>query len=202
MFVTLSDRISFLPKEDEPLSAEVFVIRGKTYTWLFDAGNGNHVLEKLHTLPRPIRAVISHFHPDHMGNAAFLQSEKLYLGDYACKKLGNGIFVTCVTEETVIRDGITLRIQPLPSSHAKGSLMLETEDFLFLGDGLYATQKNGQRAYNATVLKETLNALQKTTASRFVCSHHDPLVRPREEVFLEMQSIYMKRQKDEPYILL
>lgn len=201
-FLPLFEGVCYYPKGENPLSAEVFLIPGKENIWFFDAGNGEGALRAIRSIPGRKKAVISHFHPDHMGNALHAGFEQVYLGDFAFRKAQDKAKCICVTEKIEIEDGVSLCILPLPSSHAKGSLMLEAGKLLFLGDGTYSTMKNGKKAYNATVLRETLQALKETQAEYVVQSHREPLIALRQEVMGQMQSIYEKREKNQPYILL
>lgn len=197
--IFLSDRVFYWPKGTDPLCAEVFAIQGDAHTWFFDVGNGARALQNIRGLPGKKCAVISHFHPDHMGNVHGAEWTQLYLGDFACKKAGMG---QAVTGKCVLQDGILLTVCPLPSSHAKGSLMLEAAGFLFLGDGIYSTVKNGKRCYNATLLLEGIRALGGMQAEYCVLSHAEPLVQKRQDVILGLQRIYDQRRQNEPYIFL
>ena len=195
--VVLSDRVFYYPKGNAPLCAEVFVIRGDRSLWLYDVGNGSAVAEKINALPGEKRAVISHFHPDHMGNWDQIAWEELYLGDYAFSKTQQG---TVIEKARSFLDGVSLQITPLPSSHAKGSLLLEAEGFAFLGDGLYPGMKKGKAVLNVTLFLMQIRLLKTLKSHLIVCSHHEKLVRPREEVIAELENLYARRKPNEAYI--
>ena len=201
-FLPLAEGLFYFPCGDAPLSAEVFLIPGRECTWFFDCGNGEYALNAIRAVPGRKRAVISHFHPDHMGNVHQAGFERVYLGDFAFRKAGGNGCAVAVTARIAAEDGTDIHILPLPSCHAKGSLMLEYGRYVFLGDGTYAAHKNGQRVYNATVLWETIRALEDVGAEYAVLSHRAPEIVPRRDVLAELKAIYAKREKNEAYILL
>ena len=201
-FLPLAEGLFYFPCGDAPLSAEVFLIPGRECAWFFDCGNGEHALNAIRAVPGRKRAVISHFHPDHMGNVHQADFERVYLGDFAYRKAGDNLCAVAVTACTAAEDAIDMHILPLPSCHAKGSLMLTYGKYVFLGDGIYAGNKNGQRAYNATVLWETIRALEGVSAQYAVLSHRAPEIVPCRDVLAELKAIYAKREKNAAYILL
>ena len=106
-------------------------------------------------------------------------------------------------EDIYVDDGeLSLHIFPLPSSHAKGSLALEVNNkYCFLGDGIYAMQKGSGQLYNAGLLREEIEVLKNVKADKFMCSHKTPFERPKKVVIRWLESIYNKREKDNPYIM-
>ena len=50
--VKITKEISYITSSTEPLSAEVGIIEGKEYVYLFDVGNNKVVSEYLETLPK------------------------------------------------------------------------------------------------------------------------------------------------------
>ena len=96
-----------------------------------------------------------------------------------------------------------LRIFPLQSSHAKGSLGLEVNgEYAFLGDGVYPGTKNGKACYNASVLKEEIAVLKNLEAKYFLLSHDENFVRKKEDVLKDLEDIYSQRNPRESYIFL
>lgn len=195
--IKINDRISYIKATENPLSADVGIVEGDEFIWLFDIGADESVPISLNKIQKPKNAVISHFHPDHMGNLEHVEFEKIYLGANTFKYAKRG---TVVEKEIFIDDGIKIHIFPLPSSHAKGSLGLETGDYAFLGDGTYATMKQGRICYNASVLKEEIAVLKNLSAKFFLISHDERFVRPKEEIISELSEIYSKRDPKESYI--
>ena len=174
-----------------------WIFEGDDFVWIFDIGADDSVPMSLSIFEKPKNAVISHFHPDHMENLEHAEFENIYLGANTFKYAKRG---TVVEKEIFIDDGIKIHIFPLPSSHAKGSLGLETGDYAFLGDGTYATMKQGRVCYNASVLKEEIAVLKKLSAKFFLISHDEKFVRPKEEIIGELEEIYNKRDPKESYI--
>ena len=198
-FRHLTDKIGYYPAREQPLSAEVAVIAWDSGWWIFDAGAAEDVAAAVRALPGERRLIISHFHQDHMACREQMLCREIYASPHTLRYTGRG---TPVTEPLILRDGVTLRLFPLPSSHARGCLGLETEGFALLGDGLYACVKQGRRAYNASVLAETLRTLKGLQADQLLLSHDFSHVRSRAEVMAELESVYARRKPGEPYILL
>lgn len=197
-WLSLDSGIRYLKSTADPLSADIGLIRGKDHLWLFDVGAGAQALERLQALPQKPCVVLSHFHPDHMGNLDKLDWEALYLGRYTFQKTGFG---TVVRKSLTISDGIQLTIFPIPSSHAKGSLGLEVnEAYAFLGDAVYSSIKQGRTVYNATLLKDTIASLRTLRAPYFLLSHAEPFVQKKEEVLAMLEDIYAQRKPSCPDI--
>lgn len=119
--VTITKDISYIKSSTEPLSAEVGIIEGKEYIYLYDVGNNKEVSEYLETFPKKKKIILSHFHPDHIGNIGNVSFEILYVGANTKKYLKNDISnYKVVLESILIEDGVKLEIYPMPNSHAKG----------------------------------------------------------------------------------
>lgn len=216
--INVNDRIQYLPASDNPLSADVGIIRGDSKTWFFDVGNCDGAFEIIRNEERETGIVISHFHPDHMGNLSGLlgvsgnevpqnhsdtgkitpPKATVYVGEHTYKYTKTG---EIIQKELFIEDGCRLHIFPIPSSHAKGSLGLEVdEEFAFLGDATYATNKNGRISYNVQLLREEIKVLSALKAKAFLLSHKTPMLQPRDEVLEGLNRIYDMRKKGEAYI--
>lgn len=224
--VSITKDISYIKSSTEPLSAEVGIIESKEYLYLFDVGNNKEVGKYLQMLPKKKKIVLSHFHPDHIGNIGTISFETLYVGANTEKYLQHYIanYVTekieeftelesnvkdkksryrIVSEPIVIEDDIKIEIYPIPNSHAKGSLaLLVDESYLFLGDALYCKTKDGKCVYNAQLLKEEIELLKKLSAKYIVSSHAIPPVREKSKELAKLEEIYAKRQKDNAYIII
>ena len=195
--IRITDRISYIKATEDPLSADVGIVEGDEYLWLFDVGNRSEVTEYLNTLAKPKCVILSHFHADHIGGLDGLKFERLYQGAFTKKYTNNG---NTVSGETVINDGITLRIFGLPSSHASGSVGLEVGGYAFLGDGVYSGAKKGVPVYNQGLLQAEIEVLKGLEAQQFLLSHETPFARRRESVIRWLEMIYSKRKKNDPYI--
>ncbi|MBQ6256877.1 MAG: hypothetical protein IJJ60_09855, partial [Clostridia bacterium] len=59
--IKINDKISYIASSENPLSAEIGIIRDNGVTWLYDVGNGeNHIPD----LDGGYNIVLSHFHQD------------------------------------------------------------------------------------------------------------------------------------------
>lgn len=183
---------------EEPLSADVILVRGESRDWVFDVGAGEEALETLKSLERPWRAVLSHFHPDHIGNLSRLEPEEIYQGRFTWKKTGRGVVVS---QPLSFEDGRTIRILPFPSSHAKDSMAMEVDGtYLFTGDGTDCTVKAGRAVFNTGMLQQTIRTIRESPARWIGLSHETPFLRPKQEVLERLEEIYRKRDPQESYI--
>lgn len=201
---SVSERISYLTATEHPLSANVVMVEGDSFLWVYDVGNHPAVpgilQEKSKQTGKEIRVILSHFHPDHIGNLPRLSCAEIYQGKNTFRYTKTG---TVTEKEIWFQDGSTkLHIFPIPSSHAKGSLALEVDEtWCFLGDAAYTTQKNGQTVYNAERLLAEIRVLQKVQAPWFFLSHKEPFQQKKEDVLEWMEAVYEKWKPGEAYIL-
>lgn len=193
----ITDRISYVPAAEKPLSADVGIIRCDDELWIFDVGSSREAAEVIESLTGPKNIVLSHFHPDHAGNIGCVAYDMLYAGAYTCRKLGKG---SVVDRHLYFENGI--HIFPLPSGHAKGCVGLEYGDHAFLGDAVYSMEKDGKPVYNAGLLKELIAVLKSLQANWFLLSHKEPFAHPKAEVIMLLEGIYARRDRNEPYIFL
>ncbi len=190
--IRISDAISYIGASDNPLSADIGIIRREDGTWLYDVGNGE---KNIAGLDESYRIVLSHFHADHTGNIGRIRAESLYVSRETYDHIGRG---------EIVREDLRIggmHIFPLPSSHTKGGLGLEVDgEYAFVGDGLYSKVKDGFYVYNAQLLKNEIEVLGRLKASKLLVSHFAGLVRDRDEVIEELKLIYSKREKNSPEI--
>ena len=191
----ITDRISFFPHRESPLSADVGIISCDDGLWIYDVGSIEETSAAINVLPGHKNVVLSHFHPDHAGNAERVMYDMLYAGSFTCKRLGVG---TAVEDHLFFDNGIHLFL--LPSCHAKGCVGLEYGDYAFLGDATYSTVKDGRIAYNAGILREQIIALKSLRAEWFLLSHSDPFVLLKTDVISQLEEIYSLRSRNSPYI--
>ena len=155
--------------------------------------------------------VISHFHRDHLLNVVrhcngevTLDFDTLYVGSHASKVVGemSDREKVTVTSPLSFDDGVHIEILPIPNSHAKGSLVLVVDDFVFLGDATYPMVGHGEPdMYNVQILEQQIKMLKSLSASRFCLSHKRGLVRDRNSVIQFLESVLARRQKNENYIV-
>ena len=190
--IAISDNISYIEATDEPLSADIGIVRDGGKIWLYDVGNDERAVSGLKD---SYRIVLSHFHADHTGNLERLKAEALYVS----KETGAHVHAGTVVQSDLTVGG--LHIFPLPSSHAKGCLGLETDEgFAFVGDGLYSRVKDGFYVYNATLLKDEIEVLRSLRAEYLLVSHFRGLIRKKADVLKELSEIYAMRSKNDPEI--
>jgi len=155
--------------------------------------------------------VISHFHRDHLLNAVrhcsgevSLDFDSLYVGSHASKVVDEiaGREKITVTTPLSFDDGVHIEILPIPNSHAKGSLALVVDDYVFLGDATYPMVGHGAPdVYNVQILEQQIKLLKSLPATRFCLSHKRGLVRDKISVIQFLESVYARRQKNENFIL-
>ena len=190
--IVINERISYIEATEEPLSADIGIIRCGDTEWLYDVGND---VRSLDGLDGQYNVVLSHFHQDHTGSLDKIRVGELYVSGATFRHTGWG---TVVNGELTIGD---LRIFQIPSSHTKGCLGLEIgNEYAFVGDALYCKAKDGHYAYNAQLLKDEIEVLKELKASKLLVSHFKGLVRPKDEVIAELEQIYSKREKNNPDI--
>lgn len=78
--IKITEQISYIKASDEPLSADVILVEGKEYLYVFDVGNNEQVAQYLNSIPKKKRVILSHFHTDHMGNIGRVQWETVFFG--------------------------------------------------------------------------------------------------------------------------
>lgn len=155
--------------------------------------------------------VISHFHRDHLLNVVrhcsgevLLDFDTLYVGSHASKVVDEiaGREKITVTTPLSFDDGVHIEILPIPNSHAKGSLALIVNDYVFLGDATYPMVGHGAPdVYNVQILEQQIKLLKSLPANRFCLSHKRGLVRDKISVIQFLESVYARRQKNENFIL-
>ncbi len=198
--IRISDRVSYYPAIETPLAADVGMVEGDKYIWLFDLGPHAPAIQALQTRiqDKPFCLALSHFHQDHIAGWEQLPLRDLYVGKHTYKYTHCG---TVVDSDLYVDDGVKLHFFPFPSTHAKGSLGMEVDEtYAFLGDGIYPMHKKGQAVYNANLLADQLQVLRSLKAEYFLLSHDEPFIHPREDVLAELEAVYAKRQSQSMYI--
>jgi glyoxylase-like metal-dependent hydrolase (beta-lactamase superfamily II) len=190
--IKINDKISYIASSENPLSAEIGIIRDNGITWLYDVGNGeNHITD----LDGGYNIVLSHFHQDHIGNINKIQTRELYLSKETYEYISKG---KIVCGSLYIGN---LHIFPLPSSHTKGSLGLEVDNtYAFVGDALYSKVRDGCYIYDARILQEEIAVLKKLNATFLLVSHFEGFIRRKEDVIAELEMIYEMREQNDTEI--
>ena len=195
----ITKQISYLPASEEPLSAEVGIIHGANFTWIFDVGSNAEAVKIIQNIAGRKNIVLSHFHADHMANMSRLNYTNVYCSNYTRTKLPKGLVVNSLL---FFEDGgVQLRLFSLPSTHSKGAVGLEVNgEYVFLGDAVYGAPKQGKMVYNINMLKDMLVVLAGLKAQKFLLSHAVDFIQPKEKVLTELQQLYAKRQPGEAYL--
>lgn len=193
--IVISDKISYRECTNDPLSADIGIVRAESGIWLYDVGNDVRNLEGLNG---EYNVVLSHFHLDHVGSLEKLNVQALYVSRETQKHVSlQGVIVE---EDLYVGN---LHVFPLCSSHAKGSLGLEVDEaYAFVGDALYCKSKEGHYCYNAQLLLEEINKLKSLKATWLLASHHPGLMRRKDEVITELEEIYAKRVQGNSEIMI
>lgn len=198
--IKLTERISYFPSVEKPLSSDVIMILGDSRLYVFDVGNNDEATNYLNSLDMPKTVFLSHFHSDHTAHLDTTVYDELYVGNLTNKVLHTG---TVVAKPLTIEDGVRLTVVPVSTSHAKGSLLLMVdEDILFTGDATYAVWSDNRTLYNSQLLKEEISILSALPAPKYFLSHNGGKLRKKETVLRLLNDIYAKRLKDSPWIAL
>lgn len=192
--ISLTDNISYIPATEEPFTADVAFIRTKECIWIYDVGTTDEIAEYINSISEPIKIVISHFHPDHLKNLEKIQCDEIYGGKETVKHIGKGIIV----QEEI--DFGEVKIGPLPNSHAKGSLYLETGNYIFVGDATYSAFKKDGRFYNVQLLLDEIKFLESRDVEFCVLSHDPIYAVKRTKIITKLKKIYGLRQGNSPEI--
>lgn len=211
--VELSERVCYLPATLEPLSADVFAVRGRESWWIFDVGRSDEAVAFINGLPmggdfpKKKNIVISHFHWDHTENLmravrgeVRLPFDTLYVGNYTQRRLKMGEAVRAPLE---FDDLVHIRIFPIPNSHAKGALAMTVDSaFAFLGDSTYAEvgKDSEPDSYNVQFLQEEIRVLKSLDTPCFCLSHRRRPVAEKDSVIAHLEGIYSRREKGENII--
>jgi glyoxylase-like metal-dependent hydrolase (beta-lactamase superfamily II) len=194
----LSDRISYLPASEDPLSADVGIIHGERYEWIFDVGNNDEAAEMIGSIGRDKKIVLSHFHVDHAGNIKRTDCRDIYCGDYTYARLQMG---TEIKAPVTYYDGPEITVFPIPSTHSRGAVGLEVDgEYAFIGDVVYGAEKHGREAYNVNLLKDMTVLLENLKAGTLLLSHDPSFARPKAEVVSKLKELYAMRSPGEAYI--
>ena len=228
--INITEHISYIKASDNPLSADVILVEGQEYLYVFDVGNNWQVAEYINSLSPKKRVVLSHFHTDHMGNIGRVTWESVFFGantekyfqqyipDYAKQRFAElpGVMVTAlgekadekklsryvtVFEPVKIQDGISVEIHPVPNSHAKGALLMQVnEEHIFIGDSLYSKVDGDTYVYNTQLLKEEIELLKRLPGTKVFSSHEERPIKSKAGVIRFLEQIYEKREKNDAYI--
>ena len=184
----INEKISYIECSDDPLSADIGIIRDGDAVWLYDVGSDERAISEL---TGNYNVVLSHFHQDHTGNIGKLNIKEAFVSPETKRHVQMGT----VADRDIYIDN--LHIFPLPSSHCKGCLGLEVDEtYAFVGDALYSKFRDGYYIFNAQLVKEEIAVLKKLKAPYLLVSHFKGMVRRRNEVIAQLEELYHYRDKN------
>lgn len=190
--IVINEKISYIECSDDPLSADIGIIRNGDAVWLYDVGSDERAISEL---TGNYNIVLSHFHQDHTGNIGKLNIKEAFVSHETKHHVQMG---TIADKDIYIGN---LHIFPLSSSHCKGCLGLEVDEtYAFVGDALYSKFRDGYYIFNAQLVKEEIAVLKKLKAPYLLVSHFKGMVRRRDEVIAELEELYHSRDKNSPEI--
>jgi glyoxylase-like metal-dependent hydrolase (beta-lactamase superfamily II) len=193
--ISLTEDISYIPGTVNPISSDVVFIKCKNSTFIFDTGLTKESALAINKIEGIKNIVISHFHGDHILNLRRVKYDNLYLSSHTKKYTFKG---SVISEKTELAPG--LFVLPLPSSHAKGSLILTYGDYAFMGDGTYCTYKKFHHVYNKNLLCDMILAMKNLNVKYFCLSHDKNFVQKKEDVIKIYEDIYARKVDDNSYI--
>lgn len=186
--IFINEKISYIECSDDPLSADIGIIRDGDAVWLYDAGSDERAVSEL---TGKYNVVLSHFHQDHTGNLGKLTIKEAFVSPETKRHVQMG---TVADRDIYIGN---LHIFPLPSSHCKGCLGLEVDEtYAFVGDALYSKFRDGYYIFNTQLVKDEIAVLKKLEAPYLLVSHFKGLVRRRDAVIAELEELYQYRDKN------
>ena len=186
--IVINEKISYIECSEDPLSADIGIIRDGDAVWLYDAGSDERAVSEL---TGKYNVVLSHFHQDHTGNLGKLSIKEAFVSDETKRHVQMG---TVADRDIYIGN---LHIFPLPSSHCKGCLGLEVDEtYAFVGDALYSKFRDGYYIFNTQLVKDEIAVLKSLKAPYLLVSHFKGLVRRRDEVIAELTELYQYRDKN------
>ena len=190
--IIINEKVSYIERSEDPLSADIGIIRDGDAVWLYDVGSDERAISEL---TGNYNVVLSHFHQDHTGNLGKLSIKEAFVSDETKRHVQMG---TVADRDVYIGN---LHIFPLPSSHCKGCLGLEVDEaYAFVGDALYSKFRDGYYIFNTQLVKDEIAVLKSLKAPYLLVSHFKGLIRRRDEVIAELEELYQHRDKNSPEI--
>ena len=183
--IVINEKISYIECSDDPLSADIGIIRDGDAVWLYDVGGDERAITEL---TGNYNVVLSHFHQNHTGNMGKLSIKEAFVSDETKRHVQMG---TVADKDIYIGN---LHIFPLPSSHCEGCLGLEVDEtYAFVGDALYSKFRDGYFIFNTQLVKDEIAVLKRLKAPYLLVSHFKGMVRRRDEVIAELEELYSLR---------
>ena len=180
----IGERIKYMPATNNPLSADVYLIDGDKYCYIYDVGNNENSLHYINQLVKEKVVILSHYHKDHAGNIAGLHYRDLYSGKKTHESIGKGIIIE---DKLTINDGVKIEIAHCVSPHTDGSLIITVDNEYTLIADLYFTRPpfDKEKAMNM------IDSLRSIDTKYFVISHQeDEKVIPKDKLIVELTAYF------------
>lgn len=192
--IQVTPQISYIPPSDNPLSANVGIVKCGSQTIFYDVGACSESADFIESFEGKKSTVLSHFHPDHTANVVRIHPDCIYGGKQSIKICQIGLSkaeLVLVQNDIYIKDNAKIHILPFPNSHEKGSLALEVnEEYVFVGDATYCKALHGGRVYNPQLLQEEIKVLETLKAHFVLVSHEKDFVQDKEKILTKLKKIY------------
>ena len=162
----IGGKIKYLPATNDPLSADVYLIDGDKYCYIYDVGNNENSLHYINQLVKEKVVILSHYHKDHAGNIAGLHYRNLYIGKKTHESIGKGIIIE---DKLTINDGVKIEIAHCVSPHTDGSLIITVDNEYTLIADLYFTRP----PFDKEKAMKMIDSLRSIDTKYFVISHQE-----------------------------
>ena len=162
----IGGKIKYLPATNDPLSADVYLIDGDQYCYVYDVGNNDRSLQYINQISKEKVVVLSHHHKDHTGNIADVHYLNLYVGKKTYDAIGKGIIVE---DKLTINDGVKIEIAHCVSPHTDGSLIITVDNEYTLIADLYFTRS----PFDKEKAMKMIDSLRSIDTKYFVISHQE-----------------------------
>lgn len=182
----LSEHVELLKSAQDIICSDVGIVEGNDAFFLIDTGSSSFQFKVLedylanHLDGRKLLVGYTHFHPDHVKNGKLLKEGRFY-GTKNTSRYTHIDEIISV-KSSIDLENVRLEIIPVPSNHAKGSLVfyIEEDHLLFIGDLLCPKEKDGKPFVNRDISTNMANALlpyvQKSVK---VIDGHDEIFDPK-----------------------
>ena len=180
----IGNKIKYLPATNDPLSADVYLIDGDKYCYVYDVGSDDRSLQYINQLSKEKIIILSHHHKDHTGNIESIYYRDLYVGKKTYEVMGKGIIVE---DKLTINDGVKLDVIYCTSPHTEGSLVLTVDNEYTLIADLYFTRS----PFDKDKAIKMIESLKQIDTKFFVISHQeDEKVISKETLIQELTEYF------------
>ena len=185
---TIGKRIKYVPATNDPLSADVYLIDGDKYCYIYDVGNNENSLQYINQLGKEKVVILSHYHKDHTGNIEGIHYHDLYVGKKTHEVIGKGIVVE---DKFTINDGVKIDVTHCTSPHTDGSLIITVDNEYTLIADLYFTRP----PFDKDKTMKMIESLRDIDTKYFVVSHQeDEKVIPKEKLISELTDYFSHKK--------